>query len=232
MKVTTAADGRVDVDYSYRDNGRGPVIRERFRVDSRGLPVSYEIIGKATFGAEVSETFEIAGWRVRWKSRVDEGNEAVADDFVFLPMDATAAYNDAMLRFMLARSGVAVATLKGLKLVAERALKLALPLAGAELPLALVVVTGGDAKPWYFWVRDDGSHALLAITYPSWALVEKGFERWVPELTERQQQAQTERLTTLRQRLAQPIAGLTLIRAVRWFDAPAARMRRPSDVWH
>lgn len=231
MKVTAGVGGRTEVDFSYRDNGRGPDMRESFRLDARGLPVDYEINGKATFGAEVRETFQIANGRARWKSRVDDGEETVPEDFVFLPLDSTAAYSDAMLRFMLSRPGAAVPTLKGLKLVAERAVRLKLPLAAVEVPLALVVVTGGDAQPWYFWVRDDASNALLAITYPGWALVEKGFEPLVAELTERQLKAQTGRLVTLRQRLGQPIEGLTLIRAVRWFDAPAAKMRGPSDVW-
>ncbi len=231
MKVTADVGGRTEVDYSYRDNGRGPNMRESFRLDAHGQPVAYEIKGKATFGAEVHETFQLANGRARWRSRADDGDEAATEDFVFLPMDATAAYSDAMLRFMLSRPGASVPTLKGLRLVAERALQLKLQLGATEVPVALVVVTGGDAQPWYFWVRDDASNALLAITYPGWALVEKGFEPLVAGLTERQQKAQTERLVTLRQRLAQPIEGLSLIRAVRWFDAPAARMRGPSDVW-
>ena len=47
------------------------------------------------------ETFKLGDGRVRWKSRVDEGDEAAPEDFIFLPMDAAAAYSDATLRFML-----------------------------------------------------------------------------------------------------------------------------------
>jgi imidazolonepropionase-like amidohydrolase len=41
---------------------------------------------------------------------------------------------------------------------------------------------------------------------------------------------QNERLNTLAQRLARPLPGVTLIREVRWFDAPAARPRGPADI--
>jgi hypothetical protein len=231
LKSSAGGDGRTEVDFSYRDNGRGPDVRESFRLDAQGQPVDYSAEGKSTFGAEIRETFRIDSGRVRWKSRIDDGDQPAGNDFVFLPLDATAAYYDALLRFVLARAGAAAPTVGGLKLTAERALRLTLPLAGNDVPLALVVVTGGDAQPWYYWVRDDGSNALLAITWPGWALVEKGFEALVPTLTERQQKSSTERLVTLRERLAMPIEGSTLIRSVRWFDAPAAKMRGPSDVW-
>ena len=37
---TTDAQGRVSVDFSYRDNGRGPDIKEEFSVDGIGALVS------------------------------------------------------------------------------------------------------------------------------------------------------------------------------------------------
>ncbi len=231
LKVRTGADGRVESDFSYRDNGRGPDMRESFTVDSRGVPLSYEISGKATFGAQVHETFRRQDGRARWKSHADEGDEAVPDGFVFLPLDGTMAYFDAVLRLLLARPDGSAPTIGGLKLVAERVARLTLQGPGGPVPLALVVVTGADAEPWYHWVRDDGTNAFFALAWPGWALVEQGHESLVAPLLERQRQAVDERLVALRQRLAQPLDGLTLIRGVRWFDAPAASMRGPSDVW-
>ena len=231
LKVQTGADGRTETDLSYRDNGRGPDLRETIRVDARGVPVAYDVTGRATMGAEVRESYQREGTRARWTSRADQGDITVPEDFVFIPLDASAAYYDAVLRLLLSRPDGSAPTVGGLRLQAERAQRLTLSTPAGPLPLALVVVTGADAEPWYFWVRDDGSHAFFAQTWPGWALVEKGFEAQVAELTNIQQQAVDARLVALRQRLAQPLDGLTLIRAVRWFDAPAARMRGPADVW-
>jgi len=64
-----------------------------------------------------------------------------------------------------------------------------------------------------------------------WAVLPRGFESHLDTLMARQTLAQDERLVGLQRKLAQPMAGLTLVRNVRWFDAPAARMRGPSDVW-
>jgi hypothetical protein len=231
LKVQTAAQGRIEADYSWRDNGRGPDMRESFTLDSRGVPLTYDIAGRSTFGAEMRETYRREGGRAKWQSRVDQGDEAVSDDFVFMPLDATFAYFDALVRRLLASPGASAPTIGGLKLTVERQLRLTLPGASGPVPLALAVVTGADANPWYYWVRDDGTNAFFAQTWPGWSIIEIGHEALVPALLERQRQAVDERLVLLRKRLAMPMDGVTLIRAVRWFDAPAARMRGPSDVW-
>jgi hypothetical protein len=231
LKVQTGTDGRTETDLSYRDNGRGPDVRESFRVDARGVPVAYEANGRSTFGAAIRESYQRDGNRARWTSPADQGDLSVPDDFVFIPLEASAGYYDAVLRLLLSRPDASAPTVGGLRLQAERALRLTLATPSGPLPLALAVVTGADAEPWYYWVRDDGTNAFFALTWPGWATVEKGFEAQVAELTERQRQAVDARLAVLRQRLAQPLEGLTLIRAVRWFDAPAARMRGPADVW-
>jgi hypothetical protein len=232
LKVTRGDNGQVDTDFSYRDNGRGPDLRERFTLDAQGLPVAYERTGTSTFGGASRETFRIEGGRVRWQSQADEGDEAVPAAYVFLPMEGSFGYYDALLRRLLAQPGVGLPTLGGMKLVAEKQLRISLPGPdGQPVALALAVITGADADPWYYWVRDDGSHAFFAVAWPGWAVVAAGHEALVPALVARQAQATEERLAALRQKLARPLDGLTLIRAVRWFDAPAARMRGPSDVW-
>lgn len=231
MRVQMLPGGRVDTDFSYRNNGRGPDMRESFTLDARGVPQSYQIEGKSTFGAVVNETFRVEAGRARWKSHADQGDEAVPEGFVFMPLEATLAYSGAMVQLLLSRPDASAPTLGGLKLVAQRQVRLVLSGPAGDVPLALVVVTGADAQPWYYWVRDDGSNAFFAMTWPGWSVVEKGFEPLVPAMLERQMKAVDERMVSLRQKLAQPLTGVTLIRAVRWFDAPAARMRGPSDVW-
>jgi Amidohydrolase family len=232
LKVQAGADGRIETDFSFRDNGRGPDLRERFRVDARGVPVDYEVEGRSTFGAEVRETFRLAEGRARWQSRADRGDQPAAEDFAFLPLESTAAYDDRLVRLLLARGAAGAPSINGLRLKAGLAQRLTLPGPdGQPLALALAVVTGADAQPRYSWVRDDGSHAFFGVTWPGWSLIEKGHEALVPALVERQRAAAHERQLALRRQLAQPIAGLTLIRAVRWFDAPVAVLRGPSDVW-
>ena len=231
MTVQTTAEGRVTVDYSYRDNGRGPDMRESFTLGPLGAPVAYEVTGRSTMGAEIKESFTAADGRLRWTSRIDAGDESAAPGTLFLPLENTPAYVGQLLRSLLQQPGSTAPVIGGHRLAAQKLARLSLPHPGGVVPVVLVALTGADGQPWYFWLRDDGSDALFAQVYPGWTVVEQGHESAAPQMLARQQQAQGERLLALQQSLAQPLPGLTLIRAVRWFDAPAALMRGPSDVW-
>jgi len=55
------ADGRVDVEMSYRNNGRGPDIHEHSRFGADGTLVSFDVKGKSTFGAPISEGYTLKG---------------------------------------------------------------------------------------------------------------------------------------------------------------------------
>src|SRR5438067_1804718 len=54
--VTVRGDGRVDVEMSYRNNGRGPDIKEHSRFAPDGTLTSFEVKGKSTFGAPIDES--------------------------------------------------------------------------------------------------------------------------------------------------------------------------------
>jgi hypothetical protein len=59
MVVERSAD-TVRVDYSWRDNGRGPDMTETFRIGERRRALDYRVQGRSTFGGEIREAFERA----------------------------------------------------------------------------------------------------------------------------------------------------------------------------
>jgi hypothetical protein len=229
MRVGTEGD-RVTVGYSYRDNGRGPDLEETYRVDAAQRPVEYRVRGKSTFGGEVREDFAVDGGRWRWDSVADRGDEAAPDGGVFVPLESTPAYWGQTLRALLAGAAASAPSLQGSRLAAEKLGRLEVEGRTGRVAVVLYVVTGADAWPWYLWLREDDGR-FFAVGWPGWAVTPAGYEAAVDALMQFQQQAQAERLEKLQQRAAQPLPGLTLIRAVRWFDAPAATLRGPSDVY-
>jgi hypothetical protein len=50
-----AKDGSFTVDYSYRDNGRGPDLKEEFALADDGTLRRYSAKGTSTFGAAIEE---------------------------------------------------------------------------------------------------------------------------------------------------------------------------------
>lgn len=231
MQVRRDAGGAWLASYSYRDNGRGPDMEERFEVDAQQRVRSYRVTGKATFGAVIDEEAHIQSGRVAWRSTADQGDEALAEGGVFVPLDSTPAYWGQVARSLLAAPGGRAPAPGGAELAAERLLSLEVQGPGGPRRTVLVAVTGITTEPVYVWLDDDETRGLFGVVAAGWSVLPPGWESAAPTLLERQREAQTQRLRAVRERARQPLPGSTLIRSVRWFDAPAARLRGPSDVW-
>jgi hypothetical protein len=226
----TDGQGKVGVDFSYRNNGRGPDLKEEFSVDALGAPVTYAGNGRSTFGNEIRETYEWQNGRGRWTSLVDRGDKPVEASALYVPIEGSPMLGAQLVRSLLRRPGLTAPSVAGGKFSVERLAELRLPSPAGDVPLALYALTGVDSTPWYFWLRDHGDKPYFADVSPWMETVTQGFQAHGGLLLARQLRAQTERLQKLQQRLAGPLPGLTVIRNVRWFDSASAVMRGPSDV--
>ncbi len=231
MTVDRGDDGVVRVDYSFRDNGRGPDMKEEFTVDAAQRPTRYQVRGKATMGGELREDFNHAEGRIRWTSTADSGDEPAPEGNLFVPLQSSPAYYGQLLRALLARPERSAPVGAASVLTAEKLVAVQLDGPAGPVPVALYAVTGGGSAPWYLWLRDDGSLGYFGLAWPGWQLPPAGHEWNAALLIEKQRTAQQERLRAIRQRTAQPLPGLTVVQNVRWFDARAATMRGPADVY-
>ena len=223
-------DGSVQVEYSYRDNGRGPDVNERFVLTSDGNVREYNVTGKSEMGGPIRESFKRDGGRVEWTSLVDKGAQAAPPEAAFLAIEASPAWFAQVVRRTWLQPGHAAPVIPVGRLTVERVDEMTVPGPAGPAQVGLYALTGANLSPDYVWLREDAGLALFAMVFPGWGLVEQGYETALPELLTRLQRVQNERLHTLAQRLAHPLPGLTLIREVRWFDATAARLRGPADV--
>ena len=65
---TVTRDGpKVSVDYDYKQNGRGPTIKEELRLDADGAPLDWTIAGRTTFGNAVAESFHRTAKGISWR---------------------------------------------------------------------------------------------------------------------------------------------------------------------
>jgi Amidohydrolase family len=223
--------GRVRTDYSYRDNGRGPDVREEYVLAPDGTVQAYQVSGQSTFGGEIKENFRRRGGRVEWVSTVDHAEHAAPVQAMYLPVEYSPDWLALLVRSVWAQPTHAAPALPGGRFTVERVDSRAVrSAAGVEVQVGLYALIGADMTPDYVWLREDGERALFGFLFPDWVLVEQGFEDEAGALLERQKLAQQERFRGLASRLAKPLPGLTVIRNVRWFDAAAARMRGPADV--
>ena len=223
------AGGRMDVEYSYRDNGRGPDHKEVLELAADGSWVGYRNQGMSSYGARIDEQFELKDGGARWRSPVDGGEKpAVGREMVYLPVQATPAWAGQLARTLLKRPGQRAMALPVGQVSIER-VQVLRP-AGAAFDVGLYAITGLDLERTYLWLRED-DHSLFAEISPGWGgTLLQGHEAEMDRLSEAQKAAQLARLQQLARTLPQPLPGLTVIEGVRWFDAQAAVLRGPSDV--
>jgi Amidohydrolase family len=223
--------GAVRNDYSYRDNGRGPDMQEDYTLGPDGTVQSYRVNGKSTFGGEIKESFQRRDGQVQWLSTVDRGEQAASANAMYLPVEFTPDWFALMVRAVWVQPSHTAPALPDGRFTVERVDTMSLRTdASAQVVVGLYALIGADLTPSYVWLREAGEQPLFAQVWPGWALIEQGFEGQAAQLLERQQRAQKERLRVLATKLTLPLPGLTVIRNVRWFDAPAARMRGPADI--
>ena len=85
----TGASGAIDVDFSYRNNGRGPDIVEKIIVRRDGQLESLTATGKSTFGAPIDETFSRVNGKAVWKSNADKGEQTGVESAVYVPLESS-----------------------------------------------------------------------------------------------------------------------------------------------
>jgi hypothetical protein len=229
LKLTETAT-RVETDYSYRNNGRGPDQKEVLELAPDGAWLSYRTEGVSTYGARIDESFEFKDGRASWRSPVDHGDKpGAARELVYLPVQSSPALEGRLAQTLLQRPGQRAAALPVGQVSIERVQSLK-PV-GAGYEVGLYAIAGLDLEPTYLWLRED-NHALFARVDPGWGgTLLQGFEGEMDRLGEVQKAAQLARLQHLAKELPQPLPGLTVIEGVRWFDSNAAQLRGPSDVY-
>ncbi|MBL8519882.1 MAG: amidohydrolase, partial [Betaproteobacteria bacterium] len=76
--VVDLGGGKLKVEFSFRDNGRGPDVFEEMTVGADGLLSALTTTGKSTFGAPIDERYARVGNKVRWKSKADAAEREVS----------------------------------------------------------------------------------------------------------------------------------------------------------
>lgn len=103
-QTLTTNQGVTGADYRFNDRGRGDVIQARWRLDAKGLPLSYDAKGNDYWKVEFSEHFERdAAGLARWKNRIETG-ETRADGF-YLPANPPPEFMGVLARALLKAPG-------------------------------------------------------------------------------------------------------------------------------
>ncbi|MBA2238389.1 MAG: amidohydrolase, partial [Lysobacter sp.] len=229
--VTQGDDGVTRVEFIFKDNGRGPELKEQFTLAPDGTFQTYQVSGTSTFGAPVEESFSRTGDRVQWKSTSDRGSQSVEGAAMYSPLGGTPHAFSVSLAALSARADGKLPLIPSGTLTMRRVQEAQVDSGGQKQTVDLVALTGVGLTPSFAWATRDETPKLFAFIFPGYMqLIQEGWEANGDTLEALQKTAESDVLVDLRKRLAHPLSGSTLIRNARVFDSQTATLRPASDV--
>ena len=229
--VRIADDGSTQVDFIFKDNGRGPELKEEYSLAADGTYSRYKVSGVSTFGAKVDETFSRDGDHAQWKSTSDQGQQDITGTALYSALGGTPEGFSVALNALSLRSDGKLPLIPSGTMTLRKVQEAQVSRGSEKRTVALVAVTGIGLTPTFAWSTTGPNPRLFAFIFPGYLqLVEEGWEASAEALEKQQKQAEGEVLLGMQQRLAHPLPGTTLIRNARIFDSEKAVLGAASDV--
>ena len=131
LNVDTAGSHSI-IDYDYKDNGRGPTLKESVDVDAAGLPIAWTISGTTTFGSKVSESFKRSGRKASWVDPTGKGSATIKGAGLYVAQSGGPWATGLYARALMKQKDGAIAALPGGTLKLDK--REALTIEGTEPP--------------------------------------------------------------------------------------------------
>jgi len=158
----TARGNTVDVVYTYRENGRGPDIRERWTFGGNGSVASYTSSGKTTFDASIDERFQQKAGRASWRTLSDAGEIAAPAPLFYVPIQGTPEATAALARALVASPGGRLPLAPSGEAALAKVETVTVNSGEATRSVSLYAITGIDLSPSYVWLDEGPARDLFA----------------------------------------------------------------------
>jgi len=224
--------GAFTVDFSYRDNGRGPDLKEEFSLNEDGTLRRYAAKGTSTFGAAIEESFRLVDGKAEWKSTSDKGGRAVKWPAAYVPVEFSSELMARVVRATALQPGGRLKALPGGELTVERMLEERVQAGGKTHQVSLYALKGLFEEPFFVWLGAPPERKLFAAIFPGvFQVIESGWESVADGLEKRQVEVSDSLLGKLAVKLSHRLPDPIVIRNTRVFNAEQATLEPPKDVY-
>lgn len=220
-------NGRVEIAFDYKNNGRGPTIAETVTLGPGGLPTGWSIKGSTTFGSLVDERFEQSETRANWTDVTGPGSAELKAPTLYVAQSASPWAYGLYARALKAAGG-RLAALPGGELTLETLGRTELRGPGGTLPVTAHGIGGIGLDRNTVFLDDSGR--LAAFATPEFLMVRKGFEAEDVRIRGLVAGWDVDRLRGYQKAFARRAPGTLRIRNARVFDPESLGLGPPSDV--
>jgi imidazolonepropionase-like amidohydrolase len=221
---------QITVDFDFKQNGRGPTIKEQVRLDKSGAPVRWTINGRTTFGNAVSESFARTGSGAQWHDLAGPGRIKSKDAPRYYAAQNGSPLDVSLLaRALLADPDHSMAVAPGgTASLTERDRR---SFDGPEGKLEVITyeLSGLSLNPTYITLDAQGD--FFALASAGFIIARAGYEKAADQpLRDLAEKLSSDRFASFQKDGAHRYAGPLRIRNVRLFDPAARALTGLSDV--
>ncbi|HBU77315.1 MAG TPA: amidohydrolase, partial [Muricauda sp.] len=229
LKAETSGD-TINIDYDYKNNGRGPTMKETIVLNTEGYPISWSVTGNTTFGNAVDEKFSLEGNEASWTDATGSGNASVEAAQLYVnqfgsPYSAVLA---ARLLMKAPENTLPVLPAGNLTLTKMEDLTVQNLSGEGEMTLTTYAISGAEMNPSYF-IMDD-SNRFFAYISPRYIVVREGYEAEEKELRELAENYSAERYEKLQKEYANNYDKKVRIKNVKVFDPKSLSLTEPVSI--
>lgn len=220
----------IHIDYDYKNNGRGPTMKETIVLNADGFPVHWNITGNTTFGNAVDEEYNLEGQNASWTDATGSGSATTETPKLYVNQFGS-PYGDALTaRVLLQAPENTLEVLPAGQLTLQEMETLSVPNPSGEGELALTsyALSGAGLDPSYF-ILDDAQRFFAYIT-PRYIAIREGYEAVEKDMRELSENYSADRYENIQKEFAHKYDGKVRIRNVRIFDPEALALTEPVSV--
>lgn len=226
--VASNEANRVDIEYDYKNNGRGPTLAEGIEFGAAGLPIAWTVEGSTTFGSKVDERFEWGPEKATWRDASGAGEAPTDLPMLYISQSASPWALGYYARQLLMTGNRTMPTLPSGEVKLEVGESLSVGEDDSRIEVTTYALTGLDLNPDY--VLLDADRRMFALASPGIIVVREGYEAEAPRLRELAADLGAARLERIQAETAHRPDGPLRFRNVRVFDPETLALTDPVSV--
>lgn len=229
MKANTVGD-TIQIDYDYKNNGRGPTMKETIVLNAEGYPLSWKVTGNTTFGNAVDEQFTQSEGEASWTDATGSGSTSVDTPQLYVNQFGSPYSAVLAARLLMDAPDNTLPVLPAGNLTLTKMENLTVPHASGEgeLTLTTYALSGAEMNPSYF-IMDD-SDRFFAFISPRYIVIRDGYETEEKELRQLAENYSAERYEKLQKEYAHNYDKKVRIANVKVFDPKTLSLTEPVSV--
>ena len=212
----------VAIDYDFKNNGRGPTLKESISFDDYGIPVAWSISGTTTFGAQADESFSLEAGSASWIDATGKGAATISTPSLYVSQFGSPYSAFIYARALLNAPDLSLPALPGGALSLAEMEQLTVAGENGEEAITTYALSGANLNPSYF-ILDDEERFFAFIT-PRFIAIREGFEGEQERLRGLSAKYAAERYEEIQAKVAHNYDAPIRIRNVRIFEPETLSM--------